>query len=215
LVRLKKYGLKPKPRFGRSSRLTNGFPENRLGRATQSASERVNQEPEEEETLEFKEIKQIVELMNKNELSYFHLERGDFCLELKKGLDTDALQELLASARAAGPGLSMPMMSQPGLSGGASAGGGAALPPAGGEDAGTDTINAPMVGTFYRAASPEHEPFAKVGQMVDENTTICVIEAMKTFNEIKAEKRGTIVKILVENAQPVQYDDPMFVIKPA
>ena len=174
----------------------------------------MNQEPEEEETLEFKEIKQIVELMNKHELSYFHLERGDFCLELKKGLDTDAIQELLASARASAPAMAMPMAMQPGLGGPVGAGGGA-LPSGGGEDAGTDTINAPMVGTFYRAASPEHEPFAKVGQVVDENTTICVIEAMKTFNEIKAEKRGTIVKILVENAQPVQYDDPMFVIKPA
>jgi len=164
--------------------------------------------------LEFKEIKQIVELMNKNELSYFHLERGDFCLELKKGLDTEAIQELLASARAAGPAM-MPMsMGHGGLPSG-TGGGGAALTGAAAEDAGTDTINAPMVGTFYRAASPEHEPFAKVGQVVDENTTICVIEAMKTFNEIKAEKRGTIVKILVENAQPVQYDDPMFVIKPA
>ena len=164
--------------------------------------------------MEFKEIKQIVELMNKNELSYFHLERGDFCLELKKGLDTEAIQELLASARAAGPAM-MPMsMSHGGLPSG-TAGGGPALTGAAAEEAATDTINAPMVGTFYRSASPEHEPFAKVGQVVDENTTICVIEAMKTFNEIKAEKRGTILKILVENAQPVQYDDPMFVIKPA
>ncbi|MBU6300926.1 MAG: acetyl-CoA carboxylase biotin carboxyl carrier protein [Verrucomicrobia bacterium] len=163
--------------------------------------------------MEFKEIKQIVELMNKHELSYFHLERGDFCLELKKGLDTEALQELLASARTAAPAIAMPM--PPSGLPTATHPGGAALPAGGGEDAGTDTINAPMVGTFYRAASPESEPYAKVGQVVDENTTICVIEAMKTFNEIKAEKRGTIVKILVENAQPVQYDDPLFVIKPA
>jgi acetyl-CoA carboxylase biotin carboxyl carrier protein len=174
----------------------------------------VNPEPEEEETLEFKEIKQIVELMNKHELSYFHLERGDFCLELKKGLDTESLQELLASARNAVPSIAPQMqMARPGLAEGGSMGN-AALPSGGSEEAGTDTINAPMVGTFYRAASPESEPYAKVGQVVDENTTICVIEAMKTFNEIKAEKRGTIVKILVENAQPVQYDDPLFVIKP-
>ncbi|MEQ1842186.1 MAG: acetyl-CoA carboxylase biotin carboxyl carrier protein, partial [Verrucomicrobiales bacterium] len=176
-----------------------------------SASERVNQEPEEEEeTLEFKEIKQIVELMNKHELSYFHLERGDFCLELKKGLDMEAVQELLASTRTAPAGYAMPMHPGGGLPGG----GAPALAPVD-PDAGTDTINAPMVGTYYRSASPESEPFVKVGQVVDENTTICVIEAMKTFNEIKAEKRGTILKICVENAQPVQYDDPLFVIKPA
>jgi acetyl-CoA carboxylase biotin carboxyl carrier protein len=185
-------------------------PKTRLVAPRKALQERVNPEPEEEETLEFKEIKQIVELMNKHELSYFHLERGDFCLELKKGLDTEALHELLASARTTAPAIAMPMPPS-GLPTAAHPGS-AALPAGGGEDVGTDTINAPMVGTFYRSASPEAEPYAKV---VDENTTICVIEAMKTFNEIKAEKRGTIVKILVENAQPVQYDDPLFVIKPA
>jgi acetyl-CoA carboxylase biotin carboxyl carrier protein len=173
----------------------------------------VNQEPEEEEeTLEFKEIKQIVELMNKHELSYFHLERGDFCLELKKGLDTDALQELLATARMTPVALPAPS-GAPALSGPAASGGGAGSPAS--PEAPADTINAPMVGTFYRSASPDSPPYVSVGQMVEENTTICVIEAMKTFNEIKAEKRGVITGILVENAQPVQYDDPLFEIRPA
>ncbi len=171
----------------------------------------MNQEPEEEETLEFKEIKQIVELMNKHELSYFHLERGDFVLELKKGLDMDAVQDLLASTRMMGPLQMAGPVASPALP--AANGPGASAPPD--PDAGMDTINAPMVGTFYRSTSPDSEPYVQVGQTVDENTTICVIEAMKTFNEIKAEKRGVITKILVENAQPVQYDDPLFVIKPA
>jgi len=171
----------------------------------------VNQQPEEEEeTLEFKEIKQIVELMNKHELSYFHLERGDFCLELKKGLDADAMQDLLASVRMAPPAYAQ--VAGPATLPGS---GGSVASPTADSDAGADTINSPMVGTFYRSASPDSPPYVQVGQTVDENTTICVIEAMKTFNEIKAEKRGVITKILIENAQPVQYDDAMFAIRPA
>jgi acetyl-CoA carboxylase biotin carboxyl carrier protein len=67
-----------------------------------------------------------------------------------------------------------------------------------------------MVGTFYRAASPEAEPFASVGDTVDEETTICIIEAMKVMNEIKAEMNGTIVEILVENGEPVEFGQPLF-----
>ncbi len=161
--------------------------------------------------MDYKEIKQIVELMNKNELSYFHLEKDDFCLELKKGVDRESIQELLASAQPvlsaapAPPPASTPV--PPSLFGGGSD---EELDLEGGE-----VIKAPMVGTFYRSSSPDAPPYAKVGQDVEEDTTVCIIEAMKTFNEIKAEQRGTIVKILVENAQPVQYDDPLFVIKPA
>ncbi len=165
--------------------------------------------------MDLKEIKQIVELMNKHELSYFHLEKDDFRLKLKKGPDLDAMQEALSRSAAAAPAqiatgpVALPPV-QP------------LTPPGGGGGEGTaeapeegDTFKAPMVGTFYRAASPDAEPFVKVGSQVDEDTTLCVIEAMKTFNEIKAECRGTIVKILVDNAQPVQFEDGLFVIKPA
>jgi acetyl-CoA carboxylase biotin carboxyl carrier protein len=74
------------------------------------------------------------------------------------------------------------------------------------------TIDSPLVGTFYKAASPDAAPFVQVGDRVNADTTLCIIEAMKVMNEIKAEKSGVIKEILVENAQPVEYGQPLFVI---
>ena len=70
-----------------------------------------------------------------------------------------------------------------------------------------------MVGTFYRSASPTDKPFINVGDAVDENTVVCIIEAMKVMNEIKAEARGTVTRILVDDARPVQYGQPLFELK--
>ena len=75
-------------------------------------------------------------------------------------------------------------------------------------------LRAPIVGTFYTASSPEAEPFVRVGDVVKPGDVLCIIEAMKLMNEIEAEVGGTIREILVENAQPVQYDEPLFVVEP-
>ena len=75
-------------------------------------------------------------------------------------------------------------------------------------------VRSPMVGTFYRAPSPDAKPFVEVGQRVQSDTTVCIIEAMKMLNQIEAETAGVITEILVENGQPVEYDQPMFVISP-
>lgn len=88
-----------------------------------------------------------------------------------------------------------------------------AVAPAAAEDKG-HTILSPIVGTFYRAPSPDADSFVQVGQHVNAGETICIVEAMKLMNEIESDASGTIVKILVENAQPVEYNQPMFVIKP-
>lgn len=87
--------------------------------------------------------------------------------------------------------------------------------PAGEEaaNAGTVTINSPMVGTFYRAPSPESPPFVKVGDQVNNDTVVCILEAMKVMNEIKAELSGKVVEILVENAQPVEFGQALFRIE--
>lgn len=74
-------------------------------------------------------------------------------------------------------------------------------------------ITAPMVGTFYRAPAPEAPPFVEVGQVVEKGQTVCIIEAMKLMNEIECEKRGRVVRVLVENAQPVEYGQPLFVME--
>lgn len=88
-----------------------------------------------------------------------------------------------------------------------------AAAPAVAEDKG-HTVLSPIVGTFYRAPSPDADSFVQVGQHVNAGDTLCIVEAMKLMNEIESDASGTIVKILVENAQPVEYNQPMFVIKP-
>lgn len=77
------------------------------------------------------------------------------------------------------------------------------------------TISSPMVGTFYRAPAPDSAPFCQVGDRVKEDTTLCIIEAMKLMNELKAEMKGRVAKILVENGVPVEYNQPLFMIEPA
>ena len=77
------------------------------------------------------------------------------------------------------------------------------------------TIKSPMIGTFYEAANPESEPFVQVGDKVSKGQTVCIIEAMKLFNEIEAEQAGTVVEILVEDSSPVEFDQPLFLIDPA
>jgi acetyl-CoA carboxylase biotin carboxyl carrier protein len=85
---------------------------------------------------------------------------------------------------------------------------------ANGEEAGLTPIKSPMVGTFYSAASPDAKPFVSVGSAVDEETDVCVIEAMKVFNNIKAECRGTIAKVLVGNGQTVEFGQTLFLVRP-
>jgi acetyl-CoA carboxylase biotin carboxyl carrier protein len=88
-----------------------------------------------------------------------------------------------------------------------------AAPEAPAEDEGHARITSPMVGTFYRSPTPEADAFAKVGDVIDEDTVVCVIEAMKVMNEIKAEVRGTIREVLIENATPVEFGEPLFLVE--
>ena len=83
------------------------------------------------------------------------------------------------------------------------------------EDSKYITFKSPMIGTFYRSSGPDKEPFVSVGQSVSKGETVCIIEAMKLFNEIEAEFTGKIVKVLVDDATPVEYDQPLFLIDPA
>ncbi|MCX2743682.1 acetyl-CoA carboxylase biotin carboxyl carrier protein [Mangrovivirga sp. M17] len=77
------------------------------------------------------------------------------------------------------------------------------------------TIKSPMIGTFYRSANPESDPFIQVGDEVKPGQTVCIVEAMKLFNEIESEIKGTVVKILVDDASPVEYDQPLFLVDPS
>ena len=167
-----------------------------------------NKSTEKEATpLDLKQIKQIVALMAENDLSYFHFENQGSKVELRRGSDFQAAKELLHSLPMAS---AAPMtMAAPMAAPSPAAAAAPAVSPGKAEPAGP-TINSPMVGTFYRSAAPGEESFVKVGDPVDENTNVCIIEAMKVMNEIKADMRGTIARILVEDGKPVQYGQPLF-----
>jgi len=110
--------------------------------------------------------------------------------------------------------MAMPQSAAPGAAADGMAGGLAAGAGGNGEEAGLKPINSPMVGTFYSAPSPDAKPFVSVGSAVDEETDVCVIEAMKVFNNIKAECRGTIAKVLVSNGQTVEFGQTLFLVRP-
>ena len=162
-------------------------------------------------------IREIVVLMADNDLSYFHFEQKESKLEIRRGSDFAAAGDLLKHlpvpaaapvAVAAAPAAAAPVAAAPAPVAAAAAP--AAAAPSG--PAGP-TINSPMVGTFYRSAAPGEKSFVNVGDQVDENTTVCIIEAMKVMNEIKAEARGTVARILAEDGKPVQYGQPLFELK--
>ena len=151
------------------------------------------------ETLDLKDIKAIIDLMKKNDLSVFELEKGGFKIRLQKG--------------AAGqPMIAAPLISAAALGGGGVTAAGAGLG-ASADRADLKDIVAPMVGTFYRAASPEAAPFVDVGKEVTEETVVGIIEAMKVMNEIKAETSGVIAEVVAENAKPVQFGQALFRVR--
>lgn len=149
-------------------------------------------------TVDLKEIRKIVELMDQHELSYFHLKEEGVDLKMKKGADiVQVAQASMPAAPAAAP-------AAPSAPAGDAAA--AADAPAG------NAISAPMVGTFYAASSPDTPAFVNVGDSISEGQTICIIEAMKVMNEIKAETSGTITTIIAKDGEPVQFGDPLFQI---
>ena len=155
------------------------------------------------------ELKKLVQLMLRADLSELELD------DSKRGLRVH-LKRVLGQ-RAEG---SMPSVVQmmPGVMPAAApqVGQVAALAPApaaGGPPPGTEVFKSPIVGTFYRAASPDAEPFVAAGKAFDEGTVLCIIEAMKVMNEIRAEFSGTVVEVLAENGEPVEFGQPLFLIK--
>jgi acetyl-CoA carboxylase biotin carboxyl carrier protein len=157
--------------------------------------------------LDLKQIKQIIELMKRSELTEFAVEEEGFKLKIRRG--TNGLP-VVSTSRGSNAPFPTSDTTPPLASG---AGGAAGAAPAPKEEPGVAYIKSPMVGTFYRAASPESKPFVDSGTKVVENTVVCIIEAMKIMNEIQAEAKGTVLEVLVENGQPVEYGQKLFKIK--
>lgn len=152
--------------------------------------------------MDLQEIRNIVELMNEHGLTDFDLSKKDFHLKLKKGPDMEALSGLLAN---------MPRVAAQAAP--AAAPVAAATAPAAPAAAEGSEITSPMVGTFYRKPAPDAPNFVEVGSTVSEGQTLCIIEAMKVMNEIKAECSGTICALVATDGNPVQYGDILFRIK--
>lgn len=154
--------------------------------------------------MEIKDIKRLAAMMKDNELSEIALEDGDFKLTLKSGSDIAPV----VVQQAAAP---MMMADQPTMANGLAAAAPAAAP----EDDGLIEIKSPMVGTFYRSPSPDADSFVSIGKEVTPDSTVCIIEAMKVMNEINAEVRGVIRKIMVEDATPIEFGQVLFKVEPA
>jgi len=155
--------------------------------------------------VDLKDIKAIIDLMKKNSVSEFELEKQDFKIRLKRGSNgnvgpvsyEDPAMVTYVPAPAALPAAPV------------------TLAPAAPAVPSTDVdIKSPMIGTFYRAPSPESGAYVEIGSEVGPETVVCIIEAMKVMNEIKAEAKGVITQVLVENAKPVEFGQPLFKIRP-
>ena len=154
--------------------------------------------------MDLKDIKAIIDLMKKNSVTEFELEKQDFKIRLKRGGNGGVP---LVSDEA--PALAYPAPSAAALVPSA-----APAVPAPAPASSEVEIKSPMIGTFYRAPSPESAPYVEVGTEVSPETVVCIIEAMKVMNEIKAEAKGVITQVLVENAKPVEFGQPLFKIRP-
>jgi acetyl-CoA carboxylase biotin carboxyl carrier protein len=155
--------------------------------------------------LELKDIKALIDLMKKNDLSVFEMEKDGFKLKLQKGTGDSTGVAVARGPFSAPP---PPVTQAP-----ASAPASTPAPAPQEKSRPLREIVSPMVGTFYRASSPESPPFVDVGREVADETVVCIIEAMKVMNEIKAETKGTIVEIVAENGKPVQFGQVLFRVR--
>lgn len=160
--------------------------------------------------MEFKQIQELLKAVNKSNISEVSIKDGDFEITIKQAstepqyITVPAPQMVNAPAFTAAPLPSAPQA--PSTSGAATS-----AP----EASNTITIKSPMIGTFYRSPGPDKASFVNVGDDIKPGQVICIVEAMKLFNEIESEVSGKIVKVLIDDATPIEYDQPLFLVEPA
>lgn len=163
--------------------------------------------------MNIKEIQDLIKFVAKSGVNEVEIEQKDFKITIKteyasakedRQIIVQAAPQLapVAPAPVAAPAPAAPAPAAPSA-------------PAADENANLITIKSPMIGTFYRSTGPDKDPFVSVGSTIGVGDTVCIIEAMKLFNEIEAEVTGKIVKVLVDDASPVEYDQPLFIIDPS
>jgi acetyl-CoA carboxylase biotin carboxyl carrier protein len=167
-----------------------------------------------------KEIQELIKLVAKSELSEFRYKNGDMKLHIRgksyvgnsgnnnQGGNGPSIINVPASSPAYGPApvattLAPPIAPAP------------AAAPAGDDESHYVEVKSPMIGTFYRSPSPDKGAYVKVGDVIKKGDTVCIVEAMKLFNEIESEVSGKIVRMLVEDASPIEYDQPLYLVDPS
>lgn len=160
--------------------------------------------------MDFKQIQELIKMINKSNIGEVTIEQKDFKVTVKQKVDNvtqvvsagPVMQAAPVAATTAPAASAAPIAEKPKEAEAAPA-------------ANTITIKSPMIGTFYRKAGPGKPNFVEVGDSVEPGKVVCIIEAMKLFNEIESEVKGKIVKVLVDDASPVEYDQPLFLVEPA
>ena len=152
--------------------------------------------------MNIKELKEMINLMNENGLSELEIEKQGLKIRLKKGSDGTVeriVENMAAKGAASVAAASLPTAEQR-----------PAIP----SKTNAIEIKSPMVGTFYKAPSPDAPAFVKTGDNIEEGQVVCIIEAMKLMNEIKSEVKGKVVSVLVQNADPVEFGQTLFLVEP-
>ena len=155
------------------------------------------------------EIQDLIKFVSKAGVSEVEIEQKDFKIIIKSEIKSKKDdQPIIVQAAAPQVVQAAPVAAIP-------AAAPAAPAPVASDDSKYITVKSPMIGTFYRSSSPDKDPFVQVGDSIQKGSPVCIIEAMKLFNEIESEVSGKIVKVLVDDASPVEYDQPLFLVDPA
>lgn len=159
------------------------------------------------------EIQDLIKFVAKSGVTEVEIERKDFKITIKA--ESKAKEQQIIVQAAAPAALPVAPVAAPAPVAAAPVAAAPETPAApASDDSKYITVKSPMIGTFYRSSSPDKDPFVNVGDTISKGSTICIIEAMKLFNEIESEVSGKIVKVLVDNASPVEYDQPLFLVDP-
>jgi acetyl-CoA carboxylase biotin carboxyl carrier protein len=163
--------------------------------------------------MDFKQIQELIKLINKSNIGEVTIEEKGFKITVKQ--KEEHIQQVVAAPfqQQAPPIYAQPASAGPGAAGSPAANG--KTKPAEPATENLITIKSPMIGTFYRSSAPDKPSFVNVGDETEPGKVVCIIEAMKLFNEIESEVKGKIVKVLVEDASPVEFDQPLFLVDPS
>jgi acetyl-CoA carboxylase biotin carboxyl carrier protein len=159
--------------------------------------------------MDLKEIQTLVKLVSSSKVDHLEIDKKDFSIKIKKNANKTEVVSVASAPLSAAPFAAAPVAQVA-----------AAASTDDAEDASTEKeisgveIKSPMIGTFYRSPSPDKPNFVEVGDEIRVGQTICIVEAMKLFNEIESEVAGRVVKVMVDDASPVEYDQPLFIVEP-